>query len=591
MVKIGPAFHDYVSREKTNRPRGGGLVLTDEIISLVPIFLLILVLFIISARLFYVQVLRSNYYVRLSDENRTRTEIIPAPRGIIYDRVGRPLVANTPSYKIVEKVENEEKVTRLSNEQALKLISQGKKVESDIRREYLYKDAFPHVLGYVGQITKEELASSDFSEYGITDYSGKMGLEQEYEKILHGRNGRKLFEVDASGKFVRELGQEEPVGGQSIKTTLDLDVQLAAHKAFKDIEKGAAVVSDPRNGAILAIYSKPTYDPNIFTYDSSYKPEGEYKSRESILLDSEKQPLLDRAISGVYPPGSTFKLVSAVAALEKKAVDKDTLIEDTGILRVGEFSFGNWYFLQHGRKDGEVNVIKAIARSNDIYFYKASEKTGVETISSFARQFGLGSRLGIDLPGESVGTVPSPLWKEEVIGEPWYLGDTFNYGIGQGYLLTTPLQVNSFTNVFANHGTLFRPHIVESQEKILKKNFLKRENVDLVREGMRQSCEAGGVAWPFFEFKVKNDRIKIDNKNYIEDASGSAKMVRVKVGCKTGTAEVGDAETKPHAWITVFAPYYNPEVVVTVLVENSGEGSSVAGPVARDILKDYFEKK
>jgi len=589
MVKIGPAFFDYVSSEKIGRKKNFGNFISFEILSLFPILFLILFSTIIILRLFYVQILRGDYYSNLSDENRTRTEVLAAPRGIIYDRRDKPLVANSPSFKIPEG----EKVKRLSRDEALKLISAGKPVENDIQREYLYKDVFAHVLGFVGQISEDEIILPGFSEYGISDFVGKIGLEAEYEKILHGKNGKKLSEVDSEGKFIRELGKQEPTSGESLKTTLDLDIQKAVHDAFSDYARGAAIVSDPRNGAILALYSKPSFDPNVFTHDESYEAPGEYKYRESILNDSEKQPLLNRAISGSYPPGSTFKLVTAIAGLESGAIKSSTIIEDTGILRVGSFSFGNWYFLQYGKTEGSLDVVRAIKRSNDIFFYKTGERTGVDTISSYANKFGLGKKLGIDLPGEIQGTVPSPSWKEKTIGEQWYLGDTYNYGIGQGYLLTSPLQINMMTAAFANGGTLYEPHLFKNKKlKIKNKKLVDKQYIDLVREGMRQSCETGGVAWPLFDFKVKNERLPIDGKDFIEDdATSSAKMTKIKIACKTGTAEVGDKETKPHAWITLFAPFYKPEIAITVLVENSGEGSSVAGPIAKKILIDYFEKK
>jgi penicillin-binding protein 2 len=587
MVKVGPAFFDYVSTDKIKIRKSFGDGIPRDVFVFAPMFLLIIVSLLIVIRLFYIQVLRGSYYANLSDANRTKTEIVPAPRGIIYDRAGRPLVVNSPIFRINQ----EGKTKTVGRDEALSFMAQNKKVTSVVRRDYLYKDTFAHVLGYVGNVSEEELSHSEFAGYSLSDYVGKMGLERQYEKILHGKNGKSLFEVDSKGNIIRELGKEEPVAGESIKTTLDLDVQLSVKEAFSQADRGAVVVSDPRTGGILALYSKSSFDPNIFTHDDDYKVEGEHEDRESILSDTERQPLLDRSISGTYPPGSTFKLITAVAALEKGVIKPDTEIEDTGILRVGEFSFGNWYFLQYGRKEGYLDVVGAIKRSNDIFFYKAAEGAGVERISSFAKDFGLGGKFGIDIPGEADGIVPSPSWKEENIHEQWYLGDTYNYGIGQGYLLTTPLQVNVFTSVFANGGTLYKPHLLETRSRILKQDFIKDEYINLVREGMRQSCEAGGVAFPFFDFKVKNDRLSIDGRDFVEDASGSAKMVRVKVGCKTGTAEVGGEDTKPHAWITVFAPYEKPEIVVTVLVENGGEGSSVAGPIAKKILQDYFEKR
>lgn len=587
MVKIGPAFFDSIAKDNNRRRHGGSFGSISEVMSFLPVLLFALVFLAIILRLFYVQVIRGSYYKGLADSNRTRTVVIPAPRGVIFDREGRPLVSNTAIYK----VKKGDKYETIKDENALSLITQGKKVEAEVRREYVYKGAFAHVLGYVGQISEEQMAMPEYDFYYIHDRLGKMGIEKQYEAILHGQNGRRLFEVDAGGNFVRELGRSEPVSGRNIVTTLDLDVQLSAEKAFEGSVRGAVVVSDPNTGALLALYSSPSFDPNLFTSEE-YKAEGEYKTVGDVINDSDKQPLLNRAVSGVYPPGSTFKLVSGVAALEKGAITSDTHFEDTGILKVGDFSFGNWYYLQYGGKDGDVDIVKAIKRSNDIFFYKASEKTGVDYISRFSTKFGLGSKLGLDLPGEVAGTVPTMAWKKKVIGEQWYLGDTYNYGIGQGYLLTTPLQVNTFTTAFANGGILYKPHLVESGKPVVRlENFMDKKNIDLIKQGMLESCEQGGVAWPFFDFKVKNDKLKIDESDYFKDASAGAQMVRVKVGCKTGTAETGGKEDKPHSWITVFAPYHKPEVVVTVLVENGGEGSSVAGPIAKKILSDYFTKK
>ncbi len=585
MVKIGPAFFENVTESKIRR-RGRSSFLTEEILVLAPLFFLILLMAAIIARVFYIQVLRYDYYKGLATSNRTRTALIPAPRGVVFDRAGHPLIANTAIFSISEKGKDKE----ITRDEALKLLSEGKKVKSEVRREYLYKDAFAHVLGYVGQVTSNQLLMNDYADYGISDTVGKSGLESEYESMLHGKNGTNLFEVDAQGIFTHTLGTNEPIPGQNITTTLDRDIQLSVRDAMKDVEKGAAVVSDPNTGAILALYSAPSFDPNLFTYNKSYEAEGKYKKREDVLLDGVDQPLLDRAIGGVYPPGSTFKLVTAVAALEKGKIKPDTKIEDTGILKVGDFSFGNWYFLQYGRKDGDVDVVKAITRSNDIFFYKAAESAGVDYVSSWAKKFGLGNTLGIDLPGEVKGTVPTMDWKEKNIGEPWYLGDTYHYGIGQGYLLTTPLQVNVFTNVFANDGVLYKPYLIEGKKQVLRKDFINKEYIDLVREGMKGACSAGGTGYSFFDFKVNNERLKIDNKDFIKTASDSAKTVRIEVGCKTGTAET-TAQEDPHAWITVFAPYNKPEISVTVLVEKSGEGSQIAGPIATKILKDYFEKK
>ncbi len=591
MVKVGHAFSDFVTHEKVTRRHGGNNFSTYSFSKFLPFLLLVLLAGVLAGRLLYIEVFQGYYYKNLSNENRTRTNIIPAGRGVILDKNGRALVANSPAFKIIEEGDGKKHVKIIDKDEALELIARGKEVKNDVLRDYIYKSAFAHVLGYVGPVSPEEIIRPEFSTYAVSDFVGKLGLEKSYEGMLHGKNGKELFEVDSRGKTTRSLGVDPPQDGQNLKTTLDLDIGLSVAKAFQNIKKGAVVVSDPRDGGILAIYSKPTFDPNIFTHPDKYDAEGDYKTSENAVMDSNNQPLLDRTISGAYPPGSTFKLITATAALEDGSIKPDTLIEDTGILKVGAFSFGNWYFLQYGRREGSLNIVGAIRRSNDIFFYKAAEETGVDNVSSWAKNFGLGQRTGIDLPGEAKGTVPTEEWKKAAIGEPWYLGDTYNYGIGQGYLLTTPLQVNMWTTVFANGGTLFKPHLVAGKKEIVKKNFIKGEYAGLIREGMRQSCDTGGVAWPLFGFKVKNPNLIIDNNDYTEDASGGAKFTRVKLACKTGTAEIGGADTKPHAWITVFAPFAHPEIAVTVLVENGGEGSSIAGPIARDILKDYFERK
>jgi penicillin-binding protein 2 len=302
--------------------------------------------------------------------------------------------------------------------------------------------------------------------------------------------------------------------------------------------------------------------------------------------------LLDRAIGGVYPPGSTFKLVVAAAGLEDKIIDSNYSIIDTGVLKVGDFSFANWYYTEYGSKEsGDVNVVRALARSNDIFFYKLAEKINVDRLSAMAKKFGLGNVSGIDLIGEASGTVPTREWKEANIGESWYLGDTYHFGIGQGFLLTTPLQVNLWTGAIANNGVLQKPHLLKTENKVSGiKKILSDKTISLIRQGMIASCSTGGVAWPLFDFKVKNSKLKIDGKNFMKVASSSADMRKISIACKTGTAQHGGEKTLPHAWITLFAPAYDPQIVVTVLSESSGEGSNEAAPVAKKILEAYFSK-
>ena len=307
--------------------------------------------------------------------------------------------------------------------------------------------------------------------------------------------------------------------------------------------------------------------------------------------------MMNRAIAGVYPPGSTFKIITAAAGLENNVIDRHFIIKDTGVIKIGEYSFSNWFFTQYGRTDGDVDVVKAISRSNDIFFYKLAEMVNVDRLSQTAGKFGIGRKLSIPLDGEQEGVLPTKDWKKKTVGEQWYLGDTFIYGIGQGYLLTTPLQVNAFTQVIANSGTLYQPKIIKNeQDKALNKDITQKETIDLIREGMMQACSPGGVAYPLFEFRVKNSALKIDGRNILADPSATTSGAlqnsrRVTVACKTGTAQHGGEKTLPHAWITLFAPAYNPEIVVTVLAESSGEGSSVAAPIAKKILEAWFTGK
>ncbi len=587
-MKTGLAFGEQIKTEKIKKRRYSDGVQKFTIRSfLLPLFLLLAIVLLLS-RLFYLQVVKGSDYKTLSDSNRIRTQIIHAPRGVIFDRNGIPLVQNTPGFR---EIISKDKSILLLKDQALPLIAKGdKNLEVDSLREYLYKDSLSHVLGYIGQISKDELDSVEFSGYKGTDWVGKSGIEKQYEHILRGTDGKQLIEVDAIGKKVRSLGQTDPIPGQDITLTIDSKLQEATYIASKDIKKGAVIVSTP-DGQILAMVSKPNFDPNLFTLDKNYKTASDsgYTNVVSILSDTENQPLLNRAIAGIYPPGSTFKIVVAASGLENNIIDESYKIIDTGVINIGAFSFANWYFTDYGRKEqGELNVVRGLARSNDIFFYKLAEKVGVDSLSKMAEKFGLGAKTGIDLAGEETGLVPTVKWKEDHLKEGWYLGDTYHYGIGQGYLLTTPLQVNSWTQVIANGGTIYKPWLIKNQVQNNNKNILSEKTVSLIRQGMIGACSTGGVAWPLFDFGVKNAKLKIDGKNFLPVASSSAETRKVVIACKTGTAQHGGEDTKPHAWITLFAPAYNPQVVITVLKESSGEGSNEAAPIAKKILEAYF---
>ena len=597
MVKTGVAFGDYIStgpkRNFSSKGRSafGGDLKNNSTRDFFLIVCLIIGIGIILFKLFFLQILQGSYYKGLSNNNRIKTVVIHAPRGAIFDKNGKSLVFNVPGFR---KIVNG-KTVLIGKDEAINLLAKGnlasEGLEYDSLRQYPYGETFSHVLGYTGQISEDELKNERFQGYSGGDIIGKMGTEQYFEHTLKGQDGKQLIEVDSLGNTIRKLGQTDPIPGQNLTLNVDLNLQKAAFDAMKNVKKGAVVVSTPVGG-ILALISKPSFDPNLFTLQA----EGAQQQLQSILFDPTDKALLNRAISGAYPPGSTFKLIVAAAGLEDKIVDENYTVNDTGILSVGAFSFSNWYFTQYGKTEGEVDVIKGIKRSNDIFFYKLAEVVGVDKISEMAKKFGLGKALGIDLFGEEDGLVPTPEWKQKEIGEPWYLGDTYHYGIGQGYVLTTPLQVNGWTQVIANQGILYEPHLLKNQtSKIKNQKFLSEKTVSLIREGMIESCATGGVAWPLFEFKVKNPRLKIDGRNFFEVSQATVSAAfkdfrKVSIACKTGTAQHGGATTLPHAWITLFAPAYNPQIVVTVLVEESGEGSNIAAPIAKKILEEWFSR-
>ncbi len=538
--------------------------------------LLVLCLGLLSARLFSLTIIEGSLYRRLSEGNRIRETVIAAARGIIYDRSGNVLVRNIPSFKSKSGREFFEN----------KPASVGGGLTESVARDYVYGDLFAHALGYTGEIGKDELDKlSDTGSYQVGDQIGKMGIEKSYDRILHGRDGKELVEVDAIGKPVRILGRVDPVDGQNIKLGLDLGLQQAASASMQG-KIGAVVAENPQTGEVMALYSSPTFDPNAFVRNADLS---------KIFTDST-QPLFDRAIAGQYPPGSTFKIITALSALETGAITPRTQFEDTGILQVGKFSFANWYFTQYGKKEGMVDVVKAIKRSNDIFFYKTGEATGIERLADWAKKMGLGKPLGIDIPGEMPGLMPDPIWLQKTRGENWYLGNSYHVAIGQGDILTTPLQINAWTNIVANGGNLCTPHLLvadKNSDKYCKDVGIKSEYIDLVREGMKEACATGGTGWPLFDFKVQSEKLKIDGLDFFEapEATISGKpWVSIPTACKTGTAEYGDPQGRTHALFTVFAPVNHPQISVTVVVEGGGEGSNVAAPIAKSLLENWFER-
>ncbi|MEK7633430.1 MAG: penicillin-binding transpeptidase domain-containing protein [Patescibacteria group bacterium] len=516
------------------------------------IFLFVIVLFL---RLFQLTIVKGGYYRSLSEQNRIREITIEAPRGEIVDRKGFIIAKN-----LLPNVNLEIDQNFLKNDQ--KITSQ---------RIYQSPEAISSIVGY-RQIADNGDLKNDSCQYKLKlgDRTGKKGIEKLFDCQLRGIPGKKLVEVDARGKYLRTVDVIQPQAGEKIQLSLDLNLQKKSYELIKG-KKAAIIVSNPKTGEILASVSTPGFNSQDF--------EDQVDSNIQNYLVDKNNPLFNRVTEGIYPPGSLFKLVVATAGLEEKTIDEKTQIEDTGTIKAGPLTFGNWYFLSYGKTEGMVDIVKAIRRSNDIFFYKVGEKTGEDKIKKWAGIFGLGKKTGINL-NEAEGIIPSSFWKKETLKENWYLGDTYNLSIGQGYVGTTLLQMALVGNVFANGGYLCKPELLkmnsrtsefilsehsESKDQTCKKLPISKKTIDLIREGMKQACSTGGTGWPLFDFKPQ-------------------------VACKTGTAESHAASGMPHAWITAFAPYDNPEITVTILVEEGGQGSDVAGPIAKEILKAYFER-
>lgn len=568
----------------------------------------------------YLQIAKGGYYRDIAEGNRIRTVSIGAERGIIYDKNMKPLVRNVPSFSLYLipsdfPKKDEERLTAIGNlaevikidpvemekaladssaysyapvllrenidyEEAIRLKIESASLSGvylglESRREYLKGEeddikSLSHVLGYVGKMNEEELES--LSGYGPTDFIGKTGLELFYEDLLRGKNGKKQIEVDALGKEKSVIAKEDPVAGKNIILSLDVDLQkkveeiLSRHLKAGKKTRAAMIVVNPGNGKILSMVSLPTFDNNLFAKGISSK------DYEALINDPDK-PLFGRATMGEYPSGSTIKPTIAAAALEEGIIKKNTSFQSTGGLKVSSWFFPDWKVGGHGW----ANVTRAIAESINTFFYiigggyEDFQGLGVEKIANYARLFGFGGKLGIDLPNEADGFLPSKEWKEKTKGEQWYIGDTYHLSIGQGDIAVTPLQICAATAVFANGGTLYQPHFFDRAESaseqdkdyIIRKDFIKKENIDIVRSGMRQTV-----------------------------VSGSAEKLLdlpVTSAGKTGTAQWGTDKT-PHAWFTVFAPYENPEVAVTVLVEEGEEGSRISLDIAHEFLMWYFSR-
>ena len=502
---------------------------------------------VLLARLFELQIVQGSYHLLRAEENRLVTHRLAAGRGIIRDRNGEALTRNVPTYKrlLPGTVLAQSQFETIDRTAAIGLSEAGQWVFFDISRDYLAGRPLAPILGYVGDVETNEQAA--IANKIIGDLEGKTGVEASRDEYLRGQPGFEYVEVNAKGETIQTEERIEPVNGKDITLTIDRDLQDTMYEAL-DGYTGAAVAIEPSTGKILGLVSRPVFDPNNIAGS----------------LSEPNEPFFNRAISGAYPPGSIYKMVTLTAALEEGAVTAGQQVEDTGKITVNDFQFANWLFERSGGTEGLVDAVKAMQRSNDIYFYKVGEWLGPIKLAEWSRFFGLGSKTGIDLPGEATGLIPDPVWKERTTGDRWYLGNTYHMAIGQGDVLVTPLQMALVTGVIANNGRWCRPTMVAGDAMECKELGITLEHLAVVREGMKAVCQPGGTAARWGTFLPT-------------------------VACKTGTAQYGGADsTKTHAWFTVFAPADNPTIVLTILLEGAGEGSEFASPVAMKILSSWF---
>jgi penicillin-binding protein 2 len=446
------------------------------------------------------------------------------------------------------------------------------------QREYVHGDFASHVLGYLGEINEEELRSGNFQGLRAGDSIGKAGVEMVWQSLLQGTRGGKQVEVDASGRVLRVLSRKQAVPGSAVHLTIDSKLQSVAEKSLRG-KMGAVVAMDPHTGAILAMVSSPSFDPNCFA-------SGINESEWRRISSSRRFPLQNRATSGQYPAASVFKIIMAVAALEESSIEPAEKFFCNGLFKIGDASFRCWKRSGHGK----IDLYHALVESCDVYFYKVGMRLGIDKIADWSRRFGLGSRTGFELGGEKPGLVPSDEWKRERFGVPWQGGETVSLSIGQSFLLVTPLQVCSMMCAIFNGGILYRPQItklVGTPEEALysfKPEEIRRINVSGETLSLLKKALVGAV----------NDR------------GGTGKQARLEettVAGKTGTAQVvaldrskileTDGEIperfRDHAWFAAAAPAVDPKIVVAVLVEHGGHGGSAAAPIARELIKTYLE--
>ena len=589
---------------------------------------------VLVARMLHLQVLQHEHYQTRSEENRMQMVPVPPVRGLIFDRRGNLLAENRPIFNLAlirERIEDldgliealaavapisaEEiedfrdrlKRTRrpfepvvlkfaLTDEEVAALAVNrhrflGAQINVEIVRHYPYGALAAHAIGSVRRITKEDLEAVDRARYSGTNFIGKRGIERFYEHSLHGEVGTQWVETDAFGRVRRTLDVNPTVVGRNLRLHLDIDLQAVADEALGD-RRGAVVAIDPNSGGVLALVSKPSYDPNVFVTGIDAK---HYRA----LLGSRDKPLVNRAINGQYAPGSTIKPILGLAGLTHGVVDWEEEIVDRGWFQLpGQsrlYRDWNWTPTNPGGQ-GIVNLNRAIYRSSNIFFYTLGHRLEANQLAGFIRQFGYGEVTSVDIDGAAAGLVPDPAWKRGAKGEPWYPGDNVNIGIGQGDLLVSPLQAAAAASILANRGERVRPRLLLASDQPLLEDDLPQlpavagpsaddweRMVDAMEEVVHRGnmgYQQNGTAWY---------HIGQDIGYRMAGKSGTAQVVEIKQGQEYDEEEL-DEYNKKHAWFIAFAPADAPAIAVSVLVENGGGGSSVAAPVVRKVLDAYLSE-
>lgn len=571
-----------------------------------------------AVRLYYLQLIKHHELTELSDRNRIRLQRLPALRGLVFDARHRPLVDTRPSYDAVivpedapnltattqrlEKLLNadgfEKKLDdaddqgrpefdpvtvdeRLSWQQVVALETHqlelpGVSLEVNPRRHYIYGPLAAHLLGYVGEVTIRDL--NRLPDYRMGDEIGKFGLERSWEPILRGDSGGQEIEVDSVGRRLRLLREIPEKPGDSIVMTVDLDLQQVAEQAIGN-RAGALVAIDPNTGYILAMASHPAFDPNTFAG-------GITNATWRELTTDPSHPLSNRAIQGVYPPGSTFKIVDSIAGLEDRTLKPDTTYGCAGGMYFGGREYRCWRKQGHGA----ISLHRAIVESCDVFFYNVGQKLGVDRLAAWAHALGLGKKSGIDLDNERAGVIPSTEWKERRYGERWYPAETLSVAIGQGYVGVTPLQLANMAAAVANGGTLFKPQFVKELDSLdgsVVKTFppviesqvhIDPQVLQDVRSGM-----AGVVNQPDgTAHAAKMDNVIVAGK------TGTAQVVKEAQGQRTKENALPE-QYRDHGWFMAFAPLDHPQIAIACIIEHSGHGGSSAAPVVKAVMQKYFE--